>query len=125
MKYLLILILALSTLQIHAGEVYLCRSYSAKGGPMQTREQWRAKKDNICIAYKHDNYYKESATYKLSIAKRVEKYYFARFINKEIKVVKGTNWTITYYRITEPGDYVVSIIDDHGYILGERSCVVK
>ncbi len=109
----------------NAGELYLCKSYSAKGGPQQNKYEWKAKTDKICIAYHHDNYYADTATYKLSIAKRVEKYYFARFINKQLKVAKGTNWTVTYEKIMEPGDYVISIIDNKGYIVAEHPCTVK
>jgi hypothetical protein len=96
-----------------AGDVYLCKFYSQKGGPQATQTEWKAKKDKICFAYKHDRAYPESNWYKLSIAKRVEKYYFARFINKDVRVKKGDEWTIT------------SMIDDCGYILGEQSCTIK
>ncbi|MDB5225838.1 MAG: hypothetical protein JWN78_31 [Bacteroidota bacterium] len=125
MKSLIFAVILLLSFTLHAGDVYLCKSYSAKGGPQGVRDHWKAKTDKICIAYHHDKYYTDTATYKLSIAKRVEKYYFARFINKEVKVTKGTNWTVAYYKIQEPGDYVISIIDNHGYILGESYCVVK
>lgn len=125
MKHLFFSAVFLFSLKLYSGDVYLCKYYSAKGGPQVIKDHWKAKTDNICIAYHHDKYYTDTATYKLSIAKRVEKYYFARFINKPVKITKGTNWTVAYYKIQEPGDYVISIIDDHGYILGERSCVVK
>jgi len=122
--YLLLAALLLST-TIFSGEVILCRSTTSKGALLNVQQEWNSKKDNICIVYKHDEPCCKNATYKLSIAKRVEKYYFARFINKEINVKKGSKNTVTYYKIDEPGDYIVSIIDDEGYIIAETPCCVK
>jgi len=122
--YLLLAALLLFT-NIFAGEVILCKSTTPKGALLNVQQEWNAKTDNICIVYKHDKPCCKNATYKLSIAKRVEKYYFARFINKEINVMKGSKNTVTYFKIEEPGDYIVSIIDDAGYIVAETACLVK
>jgi hypothetical protein len=110
---------------IFAGEVFLCKSIDAKGYLFNIQKEWNSKTDNICIVYKHDIPCCKNTKYRLSIAKRVEKYYFARFINKDILVKKGSKNTITHYTIQEPGDYIVSIIDDNGYIIAETTCCVE
>ncbi|MFN8238797.1 MAG: hypothetical protein U0T77_11560 [Chitinophagales bacterium] len=125
MKQLTLLLVISYSLTMHAGEVFLCKSYTSNGNPKELQHEWQAKTDKICVVYHHDKTYPVSAKYKLSIAKRVEKYFFARFYSQEMEVKKGTNWTATYSKIEEPGDYIISIIDDKGYILGEQNCTIK
>lgn len=125
MRSFLLLLLTLTFFSLEAGEVYLCKSFSVKGGPMNTQSEWKAKTDKICIAYKHDTYYKETAVYTIRITKKTEKNQYKRFMSKDLKVSKGSNWTVAYYRISEPGDYIITIIDDCGFILGEHTCLVK
>ncbi|MFN8283774.1 MAG: hypothetical protein U0U67_11210 [Chitinophagales bacterium] len=124
MKTLTLMLLGILFMHAKAGEVFLCKSYNAKSKPKTSQIEWRANKDNICIVYNHDDKFKDNAVYRLSIAKRVEKYFFARFINKDIKVLKGSRTTIAYSKIDEPGDYIISIIDDKGFILGEQFCTI-
>ena len=122
---ILTLLIVTGSFSVFAGEVFLCKSYTGNGIPKEPRREWQAKTDKICVIYHHDKTYPVSAKYKLSIAKRVEKFYFARFYSQEMQVKKGTSWTATYSKIEEPGDYVISIIDDKGYILGEQNCTIK
>lgn len=125
MKPLLMMLFSMFLINAQAGEVYLCKSYNPKSKPQKSQIEWCANKDNICIVYNHDNNYACNAVYRLSIAKKVEKYFFARFINKEFKVKKGTKVTYAYSKIEEPGEYIISIIDDRGFILGEQFCTIE
>jgi hypothetical protein len=125
MKTLISILFLLASTLSYGGEVFLCKSHTSNGKPENTQVEWNAKTDNICVVYHHDNAYPASAKYKLSIAKRVEKYFFARFYSQEMQVKKGMKWSVAYSKIEEPGDYIISIIDDKGYILGEQFCTIK
>ena len=124
MKTLLVTLLFVSSNIMHGAEVYLCKTVK-KGIPVEAQTTWDAKKDNICIVFNHDKPLQNNAVYKLSIARRVEKYYFWRFSNKDIFVKKEQSQIVTHSVIQEPGDYIISIIDNNGYILAEQSCTIK
>ncbi len=124
MKTLTLMLFSMIFINIHAGEVFLCKSYNANTIPKKSQIEWCAIKDKICIVYNHDSKFANNAVFRLSIAKKVEKYFFARFINKDFNVKKGTKVTYAYSTIDEPGDYIISIIDDKGFILGEQICTI-
>lgn len=124
MKTLTLMLFSILIINSYAGEVFLCKSYNANVKPKNSQIEWCANKDNICIVYNHDGKCKDDAIFRLSIAKKVEKYFFARFINKDFKVQKGTKVSYAYSKIEEPGDYIISIIDDKGFILGEQFCTI-
>lgn len=124
MKPLFVIFLLVSSVYLNAAEVILCKTIK-KGLPIETQTTWDAKKDNICIVFNHDKPLQKNAVYKLSIARRVEKYYFWRFSNRDIFVKKGQSQIVTHSVIQEPGDYIISIIDEKGYILAEQSCTIK
>lgn len=124
MRTLLLMLFSIFFSNLFAGEVFLCKSYTANTTLKNSTIEWQANKDNICIVYNHDNKYLVNAVYRLSIAKKVEEYFFARLVNKEFKVKKGDKVAYAYSKIEEPGEYIISIIDDKGFILGEQFCTI-
>lgn len=123
-KFLVILLIG-SCCTANAGEVYLCKYFSKKGGPMLTADSWKAGKDKICVAYKHDSYYKDSAVYSLRISRLADPRHPEQPEFRPFRVAAQTNWSIGFIRIKTPGNYVISVIDDCGYILGERACRIR
>jgi hypothetical protein len=126
MKHLKLLAVALvffSALRVYSGSIVLYKK-SDSAIPKESMQTWNLNSDKrIYIYYQHDDVYSANVNYRVSISKKVGSIY-VRQENKEFPVQKGKKDSIVFFDIAQPGNYIVSIIDEKGYIIGEQGYTV-
>ncbi len=123
-KLLCIVILCCSTFVGFSGNIILYR----KNGdviPKETSQSWNTNADKkVFVYYNNEDKYPFNTTYKISISKRVGNI-FIRIEGKEFPVQKGQVESITFFELKEPGDFILSVLDEQGYILSEQFYTVQ
>lgn len=123
--YIITLVLSfMITWNTYAGEIILCKDVkNIKSLPSQTTWDLQTNK-KICLYYKHDYIYSSNTNFNIYISKNVDGY-FSRIKHQSLPVQKGQKTSTVYLDIAEPGNYIVSIIDNQGYIVAEQGYTVK
>lgn len=120
--FFFILLLVISQ-QIFAGNIILSKVVS-NTTPKETIQVWNSDLNKkIYIYYKHDYVYSTNTNYRVSVSKQINGIY-VRTENKYFPVQKGKNTSFLHIDIKEPGEYIISIIDDKGFITSEQNYTV-
>jgi hypothetical protein len=120
--FLFVLLLVLSNIAF-SGNIILCNS-TKYGIPKESINTWNLEQSNkICVYYQHDYIYKSNTQYRISISKQINGIY-VRTENKHFPVQKGKKTSVVYFDIKEAGKYIISIIDEKGFITSEQNYTV-
>jgi hypothetical protein len=108
---------------VHGGNIVLCKS-TKYGIPKESIQVWNLEYNKkICVFYQHDYIYNSNTQYRISISKQTNGVYI-RTENKYFPVQKGQKTSIVYLDIKEAGNYIISIIDEKGFITSEQNYTV-
>ena len=118
MKRFLVFILifiGLSSLSLHAQQVYFCSSYSEEGVPKDASVNWNLGKNGgyIYILYSNKNRHIKSKTLIVTVLKQSKKDY-SNYEKKVMPVRNNKNWAVLDYQFIEAGKYAVSVQDKNG-----------
>lgn len=123
-KFIVSLVLFIFFVNSFAGDIILYEK-PTQTIPKETKEIWDLSvSKKIYVSYQHDAPYTSNSTFRISISKKINST-FIRQESKDFPVQRGATKSVIFFEIKEPGDFIISVIDDKGYITGEQNYTVQ
>lgn len=123
-KKTILFILLINSVISFGGSIVLYKNTKTGIPPKTSTQIWELKSNNkIWVYYKHDYKYSSNAQFKINISKKIDKKY-QKIESVFFQVQKGQTSSKIQLDIKEAGEYILSVIDDKGYIAGEHNYTV-
>jgi hypothetical protein len=118
-------LLFIFSITLHAQEIYVCKSYTEKGEPIDASNSWEIKSggDYLYILFDNEEKIEDKLVY-LFLDKKYDDEY-KPFDSKVLRNENKKSWLVYNYKFEQPGDYEIYFMDSAQNNLATTRITIK